>query len=252
MLHGLGHHPQLAVELGELEDHVYEARVELDDLLVDRDGFMQEPLVVIEPRDLEIGLDRVLFRALLGVEVADLEPDPDVLGVLVNDAEVLLDRLVDLTLVDKLARRIHDLFFVKGHGPPQPPGAKHHTNVLARGPSSDGSMPRASLKGYGLARRWVKEIHERIPCLTRAGCSHLITGRSALRAMRSGDRSQLSVGGRPSASMRATKPVSKSPRMNSGWLMIRRKNGMLVRIPSMTISSRQRRARRSAAMRSTS
>jgi len=55
-----------------------------------------------------------------------------------------------------------------------------------------------------------------------------------------------------SASRRPTKPVSNSPRMNSGWLMIRRKNGMLVRMPSMTISSRQRRARRSAAIRSTS
>src|SRR6185369_13034684 len=84
-----------------------------------------------------------------------------------------------------------------GHGPPHPPGAKHHTNVLARGPSSDGSMPRASLKGYGLARRWVKEIHERIPCLTRAGFSHLITGRRGHRAMRSPDRSQLSVGRHP-------------------------------------------------------
>ena len=95
----------------------------------------------IEARDLEIGLDRVLLRALLGVEVADLEPDSDVLRILVDDPQVLLHRLVDLSLIDKLAGRIHDLFFVKGHGVLGGPRVTHH-NAQAHG-----NMPRALKKG---------------------------------------------------------------------------------------------------------
>jgi hypothetical protein len=144
VLHRIGRQAQLAIQLRELQDHVDEPRIELEDLLVDSDGFQEEALVVIELRDLQVGLDRVLLRAPLGVEIADLQPDANVLGILVDDAQVLLDRLVDLALVDELPRRIHDLFFVKGHGALPLPGAVHHTNVLARGPSVDGSMPRTS------------------------------------------------------------------------------------------------------------
>src|SRR4029453_2628896 len=64
--------------------------------------------------DLEIGIGRVLLAAALRVEVADLEPDPDVLRVLLDDLEVLLDRLVDLTLLDRLPGGVHHLILIDG------------------------------------------------------------------------------------------------------------------------------------------
>jgi hypothetical protein len=58
---------------------------------------------------------------------------------------------------------------------------------------------------------------------------------------------------RPRASKRRpTKPVSTLPARNSGWLRIPLWKAMLVRIPSTTNSSRQRRARLMAAWRSVS
>ena len=132
VLHRIGHQAELAVELGELQDHVDEARIELEDLLVDRDRFEEEALLVIEARDLEVRLGRVLLRALLRVEVADLEPDADVLRILLDDPQVLLDRLVELALLDKLPGRIHDLFFVEGHGRLQPPRVRCITGTGTR------------------------------------------------------------------------------------------------------------------------
>ena len=140
VLHRIGHEAELAIELGELQDHVDEARIELEDLLVDRDRFEEETLLVIEARDLEIRLGRVLLRALLRVEVADLQPHADVLRIFLNDPQVLLHRFVDLPLIDKLAGRIHDLFFVEGHGRLLPPGR----DVVAASRQAHGSMPGAS------------------------------------------------------------------------------------------------------------
>jgi hypothetical protein len=121
VLHRLGHAAELAIQLGELQDHVDEARIELEDLVVDRDRFEEKPLLVIEARDLEVRVGRFLLGALLRVEVADLEPDADVLRILVDDPQVLLHRFVDLALIDKFTGCIHDLFFIQGHELQQPP-----------------------------------------------------------------------------------------------------------------------------------
>ena len=118
VLHRVRQQPQLAVQLGQLEVDVDQARVELEDLLVDRDGLEVEALLAVELRDLEIGLGRLGLGALFGVQVADLEPDADVLRVLLNDLEVLLDRLVGVTLLDELAGRIHGLVLVESHDQP--------------------------------------------------------------------------------------------------------------------------------------
>jgi hypothetical protein len=120
VLHGVGHQPELPVQLGELEVHLDEPRVELEDLLVDRDGLGEEPLVLIEARDLEVRVGGLLLLALARVQVADLEPHADVLRIFADDAQVLLDRLVDLALLDELAGPLHHLLFVEGHGARSP------------------------------------------------------------------------------------------------------------------------------------
>src|SRR6185436_20094192 len=91
------------------------------DLLVDRDGLEIEALFPVELRDLEVRLGRLLLGVPLRVEVADLQPDPDVLRILLDDAQVLLDRLVELALLDELLRGLHDLVLIDGHGATTPP-----------------------------------------------------------------------------------------------------------------------------------
>ena len=177
VLHRIAHQAELAIQLGELEDDVDEARVELEDLLVDRDGFQEEALLVIEARDLLIGVDRVLLRALLRVEVADLEPHADVLRILLDDPQVLLHRFVDLSLVDKLPGRIHDLVFVEGHA------LRTRCDASQRGVRTAGHRDTAVCPVHHLTRvrpseGRVKEIHERIPTLTRVDRAHRITSYS--------------------------------------------------------------------------
>jgi len=116
VLHGVGHQPQLPVQLGELEVDLDQARIELEDLLVDRDRLGEEALVLVEARHLEVGLGGLLLLALAREQVADLQPDPDVLRLFTDDAQVLLDRLVELALVDEATGRVHGLLFVEGHG----------------------------------------------------------------------------------------------------------------------------------------
>ncbi len=170
VLHRIGHQAELAIELRELEDHVDEARIELEDLLVDRDRFEEETLLVIEARDLQVRLDRVLLRTLLRVEITDLQPDADVLRILVDDPQVLLHRLVDLSLVDKLAGRIHDLFFVEGHGCSVAPdavkrGANHDAIGDALRTGHTEICPAHRPKSYGPACLTVKEKHEGFSCV---------------------------------------------------------------------------------------
>ena len=64
---------QRLVGRGELQLDVDPARVELEDLLVDRHGLEEEPLLAVGLRDLEIRVARVADRAALRVEIADLE-----------------------------------------------------------------------------------------------------------------------------------------------------------------------------------
>jgi hypothetical protein len=116
VLHRIGQQAELAIQLGELEVHFDHARVELEDLLVDGDGLQVEALLAVELGDLEVRLGRLGLRPLLRVQVADLQPDADVFRIVLDDLQVLLDRAVGLPLLDVLARRVHDLAFVEGHG----------------------------------------------------------------------------------------------------------------------------------------
>ena len=85
VLHRIAHQAEAAIELCELQDHVDETRIQFQDLLVDGHGFQEKALFVVEARDLQIGVGRFLFRALLRVEVADLQPHADVLRIFGDD-----------------------------------------------------------------------------------------------------------------------------------------------------------------------
>ncbi len=116
LLHGVGEEAELPIDLGELDVHLDEPRIELQDLLVDRDRFQVKALIAVELGDAEIGLGRLRLAPLLGVEVPELQPDADVLRVLFDDLCVLLDRLVELPLLDELLGGLHGLVLVDGHG----------------------------------------------------------------------------------------------------------------------------------------
>ena len=115
LLHRVRQEAELLVQLRQLVVHVDEARLDLENLLIDGDGFEVEALVRIELRDLCIGLGRLGLLAQLGVKVANLEPDPDVLIVVGDDFEVLLDRLFELALFDQLLGAGDQFVFVGRH-----------------------------------------------------------------------------------------------------------------------------------------
>ena len=103
------------VEIGQLDIHVDERGVDLEDLFVDRDRLQEEALLGIELRNLAVGLggSRVVTDA--GFEVSDLEEGADVLGVFLDAALEFLDRLVDLPLLQELLRVSAYLVLVGGH-----------------------------------------------------------------------------------------------------------------------------------------
>ena len=115
LLHRVRQEAELLVQLRQLLVHVDEARLDLENLLIDGDRFEIEALVRIELRDLCIGLGRLGFLAELGVKVANLEPDADVLVVVGDDLQVFLDRLFELALFDQLLGAGDQFVFVARH-----------------------------------------------------------------------------------------------------------------------------------------
>ncbi len=105
----------LVVEVGQLVVDLELGRVDLVDLLEDRDRLQEEPVPGVEVRDpREVG-DGIPGTVHADVEVPDLVQGRDVLGVVLQDAEVLLQRLIELTLGQQLLGGLEDLFAVDRH-----------------------------------------------------------------------------------------------------------------------------------------
>ena len=89
---------------------------QLTNLLVDCNRFEREPLLRVELPDLLVGRDRVGVGLHLRLDVADLEQDPGIVRILLDDLLVLDDRLVVFLLLDKLLGGFEHLFAVDRHG----------------------------------------------------------------------------------------------------------------------------------------
>jgi hypothetical protein len=90
---------ELDVEFGQLEVGLGVTRVDVEDLLPDGDGLQEEPALAVVDRNPVVGRDRLRDGPLLGEEIADLQPDANVVGVLGHDGLVLLQRTVELALL---------------------------------------------------------------------------------------------------------------------------------------------------------
>ncbi len=102
-------------------------RVELDHLLEDGHRLEEEPLVRVGLGHPLEGVGRHPVVALLLVELADLEQDPDVLGILLEDPVVRRDRLVVGPLLDELGGLGDDLVLVDCHRTGSARGARDRT-----------------------------------------------------------------------------------------------------------------------------
>ncbi|MBK9088495.1 MAG: hypothetical protein IPL90_05405 [Holophagales bacterium] len=111
-------HPELLldVELRELLVDVEARRVELVDLLVHRDRPDVEAVAGVELGDAQEIDDRFVVPAEPDVEVAGLVQDVDVVRGLVEDLDVVLQRGIDLPLLQRLLRRGDQGFPLGGHG----------------------------------------------------------------------------------------------------------------------------------------
>ena len=115
LAHGVAHEPELLVQARQPLVDPDVVRGELHDLLVDGDRLEEEPLLGVGLRHAGEGVGRQPLVALLLVELADLEEDADVLGVLGQDLLVGGDRLVERTLLNELGRLRDDLVLVDSH-----------------------------------------------------------------------------------------------------------------------------------------
>jgi hypothetical protein len=105
---GLHHEALLGVELGQVQVGIEGGRVELVDLLPDRDGLEVEAILRVE-----VGHARVVVRGLLelvelGVEVPDLVDDVPVARVVLDDLLVEGDGLGQLAGLLQLVRVLFD------------------------------------------------------------------------------------------------------------------------------------------------
>ena len=92
---GLDHEALLRVEIGQVDVGVEGARVELVDLLPDRDRLQEEAVPRVELRDLRVLAARFLVLVQPDVEVPDLLDRVPVPGVVVDELPVEQDGLVD-------------------------------------------------------------------------------------------------------------------------------------------------------------
>jgi len=87
---------------------------ELADLFVDRDRLQREALRRVVLADSVVGGNR--FRVCLHtrLQITDLQQGPSVVRILLDDLLVLLDRLVELLLVDMLLSGLEYLLAIEG------------------------------------------------------------------------------------------------------------------------------------------
>src|SRR4029077_14464233 len=105
----------LAREIGELGVDVELGRVELVDLLVDRDRFEEEAVARVVIGDSGEDLDRLVVAIDAHPEIADAIQSIDITGVIVEKALVLLDRRLDLPLRNQLLSAGDDLIALDRH-----------------------------------------------------------------------------------------------------------------------------------------
>ena len=115
LAHGVAHQPELLVQGREPLVHPDVVRVDLHDLLVDRDGLEEEPLLRVRLGDLLEGLGGGLVVALLLEELRDLEETADLPRIVGEDPLVRRDRLVERPLLNELRRLGDDLVLVDSH-----------------------------------------------------------------------------------------------------------------------------------------
>ena len=114
--------PELGIDGRELGDDVpvaiFQLRDvlldELADLLVDRDRLQREALRRVELTDAIVGGDRLGVRVHPSLQITDLQQCPSVVRILLDDLLVLLDRPVELLLVDVLLCGLEYLLAVDG------------------------------------------------------------------------------------------------------------------------------------------
>jgi hypothetical protein len=108
--------PEFLVHLGEALRRIEVCGFELENLLVDGDGFEEEALLRVELCDLEVNVDRVLRLAATRVQVADLQQRAYVTRILCDQLLVLGNRLVELALGEELLRSFENFCAIDRHG----------------------------------------------------------------------------------------------------------------------------------------
>jgi hypothetical protein len=112
---GILNQPLLVVQIGEPVVDLELSRVDLVDLLEDRNRLQEEAVLRVGVGDPGEEGDRLPRVVHPDVQVAHLVERRDVLRIVLEDAEVLLDRLVELAPCDELLGRLEDLFAVNRH-----------------------------------------------------------------------------------------------------------------------------------------
>ena len=104
--------PELEVEVSQPQLRLDVARIYTEEELVRRDRFEEEPMRDVVVRDLVVRPSRSLRLAVSGLNIADLQEDPDVVRMLLDDLLVLLDRLLVRALLNVLLGRGGDFITI--------------------------------------------------------------------------------------------------------------------------------------------
>ncbi len=107
--------PLFGVQLGERLVHLEQGRIELDDLLVDRDRFDEETFLGVALRDLGEEIDRLVDALDPRVEVADPVQRVDVVRVVGEQLAILADRRLDFAARNVLLCGLYDLVTRDSH-----------------------------------------------------------------------------------------------------------------------------------------
>ena len=92
--HGLLHQVDLDVDVPQFSMHIKQGGIHIKDLFVDRDSLEKEAFPHVHIGDLGVGLNRIRHSPFTAVQVSDLQPDANVVGVLFGDSSVCLDRFI--------------------------------------------------------------------------------------------------------------------------------------------------------------
>ncbi len=105
----------LVVQVRELVVDLQLGRVDLVDLLEDRDRLQEKAVLRVEVGDAGEVRNRVARPVHPDVQIPDFVQGRDVLGVLLEHPKVLLERLIELAAGEELLGGLEDLFAVDRH-----------------------------------------------------------------------------------------------------------------------------------------